>query len=185
MIPKIIVTEDQWIQKGMEQFARNGVDGLVIEKMASELSCSKSSFYWYFKNRSEFLSRLIDRWCEITTRQVIHQSSVTEQAEEQLKVMLVAMFSTTQKGDFLFYLRKLADDHPEFHNILESIEFTRMQYAKELLTKFGMPPEAAEEKSCMLYHYYLGWYERYKRTEIGHEELMRHIHRIRTHLLGV
>lgn len=185
IIPKILVTEDQWIDKGMEQFGLNGVEGLVIEKMAAEFGCSKSSFYWYFKNRQEYIARIVERWSEISTEQVIRSSSMSGEAEDQLSHVLREMFCVTQKGDFLFYLRKLARDHSAFHAILEQIENTRMMYVQDLLTKLGMEPEVAEQKSRLLYHYYLGWYERQKHEQIGEEELLQHMGILRVHLLGI
>ena len=183
-IPKVIVTEAQWLQIGMEQFARNGAEGLVIEKMAAELGCSKSSFYWYFKSRSEFIVKLVERWSELTTQQVIRHSSQSEKAEDQLKNLLTEMFAVTQKGDFLFYLRKLARENAAFQTILNTIEQTRMSYVQGLFIKLGMTSEAAEQKSCILYHYYLGWYERHKHQQVHAEERADHIGKLRVHLLG-
>ena len=183
-IPKIIATEDQWIQKGIEEFAQSGVDGLVIEKMSLELGCSKSSFYWYFKNRNEYITRLVERWAELSTQQVMIRSSERETPEEQLMMMLTQMFAATRKGDFLFYLRKLCKKSPSFHSVLETIEQTRMNYAQELFRKLGIDPKAAEQKSHLLYHYYLGWYERHKHDEIGEEECKLHVAMLREQLLG-
>ncbi|WP_051217348.1 TetR/AcrR family transcriptional regulator [Paenibacillus assamensis] len=184
-IPKVIVTEIQWIEIGMRQFAQSGVNGLVIEKMSSELGCSKSSFYWYFKNRDEYIARLIDRWVELSTEQVILSSSGPEKVEDQITKMLIEMFSVTRKGDFLFYLRKLSEEVPAFFTVLETIEQTRMSYAAELFRKVGMDPEVAEQKSHILYHYYLGWYERFKKDPVTDEELDRHLRMLRVHLLGL
>ncbi|WP_256257691.1 MULTISPECIES: TetR/AcrR family transcriptional regulator [unclassified Paenibacillus] len=184
IIPKVIVTEEQWIQKGIEQFAQSGADGLVIEKMSADLGCSKSSFYWYFKNRHEFITRLVQRWAELSTNQVIQTSSVHEKPEDQITDLLTQMFSATRKGDFLFYLRKASKDSPAFHTILETIEQARMKYAEELFTKAGMNPEAAAHKSTLLYHYYLGWYERSKYEPVGEEEVNRHIDMLWVQLLG-
>ncbi|QSF45053.1 hypothetical protein [Paenibacillus tianjinensis] len=104
--------------------------------MSSELGCSKSSFYWYFKNRNEYIARMVKHWGEISTQQVILSSSVAEKAED-------------------------------------------------LFVRIGMVPAAAEQKSRILYHYYLGWYERYKHEQIGDEELHRHIGMLREQLLRI
>ena len=184
-IPKILVTEDQWIRLGMELFARSGAEGLVIEQMASELGCSKSSFYWYFKNRKDYIVRLVERWGDIATQQIIRQSARSGTAEEQMATLLTEMFSVTQKGDFLFYLRRLARENADCQTILDAIEQARMLHAQELLLKLGMPIEAAEHKSRNLYHYYLGWYERHKHEPVREEERRQHIGMLRTHLLGI
>lgn len=184
-IPKIIVTEEQWIQKGMEQFAQSGAEGLVIEKMSNELACSKSSFYWYFNNRNEFVARVVKRWSDVTTYEVIQRSSAQEKAEDQITHMLTQMFSVTRKGDFLFYLRKLGRASQTYQAILETVEQLRINYAKELLIKTGMKPEVSEQKSIILYQYYLGWYERHKDHLIGEEELHRHVEMLQAQLLRI
>jgi AcrR family transcriptional regulator len=169
----------------MEQFARSGSDGLVIEQMASELGCSKSSFYWYFKNRKDYIVRIVERWSDITTQQLIRQSSGAGTAEDQLDTLMREMFAVTQKGDFLFYLRKFAGEHADYQTILDTIEEARVLHAQELLTRLGMHLEAAEHKSRILYHYYLGWYERHKHEPVREEDLEQHIGTLRTHLLGI
>ncbi|MFF2092724.1 hypothetical protein [Paenibacillus sp. NPDC058174] len=99
--------------------------------------------------------------------------------------MLIQMFSVTRKGDFLFYLRKLSEEAPAFHSMLEMIEQTRMSYAAALFRKAGMDSVAAEQKSHILYHYYLGWYERFKQSQVEAEELNLHISMLRSQLLGI
>ncbi len=179
------MTEEQWIRLGMERFARSGAEGLVIEQMAAKLGCSKSSFYWYFKNRKDYLARLIERWSDMSTQQIIRQSSEAGAAEDQLNALLTEMFATTRKGDFLFYLRKLASVHADYQAILDTVEHTRVQYAQELLMKLGMGMAIAAHKSSLLYHYYLGWYERHKHEPVREAELKQHIGILRTHLLGI
>jgi len=185
VIPKVIVTEEQWIEAGIANFARNGLDGLVIEKMASALGCSKSSFYWYFDNRQHYIARIVERWVELSTLEIMQRPSGPGSADVQLTELLARMFSATRKGDFLFYFRKLAGDDPVFREKLETVERMRMQYAEGLIGRLGMDPAAAEQKAHLLYHYYLGWYERHKHCHMEDEQLERHIGMLRTQLLGL
>lgn len=48
-----------WIIKGYETFAISGSNGLVIEKIAREVSKSKSSFYHLFADMDIFLDQLL------------------------------------------------------------------------------------------------------------------------------
>ncbi|CAM4465561.1 TetR/AcrR family transcriptional regulator [Paenibacillus tarimensis] len=185
IMPKIVATEEQWIQIGIHRFAQNGTEGLVIEKMAAELGCSKSSFYWYFKNRQEFLHRIVQEWINMSTSQVIRTSLETAAAEQQLESLLDQMFSATRKGDFLFYLRKLASTDPAYQPVIDQMEQKRMDYAEELFRRAGMSDERARQKSVILYHYYLGWYERHKQAEIADEELQRHIRMLRELIIEI
>lgn len=184
-MPKVIATEEQWIRKGMEKFAQSGERGLIIDRMAKELGCSKSSFYWYFESRSDYIARIVGRWSEVATEDVIRSASVPESAMERITTMLTRMFSATRKGDFLFYLRKWSEESQSLQSVVASIEQARMDYAKELFVRAGLSSEVAESKSFILYHYYLGWYERHKSQRIVEEELSLHIEKIRMQILGL
>ncbi|MFC4098952.1 TetR/AcrR family transcriptional regulator [Paenibacillus xanthanilyticus] len=184
-MPKIIVTEEQWIESGLKRFARNGSDGLVIESMASELGCSKSSFYWYFDNRSEFIAKIVNQWAYLATVHVMDKANNAEDPETRLTALLTQMFAATQNGDFLFYLRRASRENPQYGALLEQVEQTRMDYARQLLIQAGTDAETAACKSSLLYHYYLGWYERHKHLPVGDEERDRHISMLRSQLLGI
>jgi AcrR family transcriptional regulator len=177
-MPKILATEEQWIETGMAYFAKGGAKALVVEKIAAELGTSKSSFYWYFSNRGVYLQRIVEEWTARSTTQVMELSVQAPKAEEQLQSMLRQMFSVTGKGDFLFYLRKLALQEPSYASVLQRIEQARMGHAKELFIRRGFPDERASHLSWMLYHYYLGWYERHKNVTQSAAEVERHLDRL-------
>ncbi len=182
-MPKIVATEEQWIRLGAERFAEGGADALVVESMAAALKCSKSSFYWYFANRGEFVRRVVDYWAGKTTRDVMAASSRPKTAEEKISELLQQMFSVTGKGDFLFYLRRLAEREPEYQPLLDGMEQSRMRFAGELFMEAGSTAEDAGRKAWLLYHYYLGWYERHKRTVLTREEVLEHAAWLREHLI--
>ncbi|MDH2332816.1 TetR/AcrR family transcriptional regulator [Paenibacillus polymyxa] len=179
-MPKIIVTEEQWIQKGIERFEQGGIDQLVVEKMAVALGCSKSSFYWYFNNRSSYIRQIVETWKEQTTQQIIAASIIHAAADERIRELLTQMFGKTKRGDFLFYLRKLSLKDDSYHSLLNEVEQMRMEFMKQLLIQKGMKPEKAVQRSWMLYHYYLGWYERHKQETLSDEAIQQHIHMIWT-----
>lgn len=183
-MPKVLVTEEQWIQLGTEKFSQSGLDGLVIERMSSELGCSKSSFYWYFRNRNEYITKLVERWVELSTNEVILQSSLAINPEDRLTYLLQQMFSATGKGDFLFFFRKLGSNHANFQEMLEKIEQTRIDYAVQVLESMGMTTLNARQKAFILYHYYLGWYERFKNRQVEKDELQQHIDMLKAQLLS-
>ena len=69
-MPKIIATKEDWIKLGYKTFADQGVSGIVVEKMAKVLKVNKSSFYWYFKTKKEFIRQLIMFWKTQETDQI-------------------------------------------------------------------------------------------------------------------
>ncbi|MFC0216510.1 TetR/AcrR family transcriptional regulator [Paenibacillus chartarius] len=174
-MPKIIVTASQWIEVGLRAFAEGGMDALVIEKMAASLQCSKSSFYWYFENRSSFVAGIVQEWTERATHRLISDTTAhSGTPDEQLLALLTRMFASTGNGDFLFHLRRLAHSEPQYAAALEEVEARRIAFVSELLQRKGQTEHAAAEKSWIVYHYYLGWYERHKHTAVSAEDAQRH-----------
>ena len=163
-MPKIVATELDWVKLGLQMFAEGGVDALVVEQLAKQLGSSKTSFYWYFKNRSSFVNRIIDYWHEQTTVSIIahiqqHQASEPKQKVRQL---LAVMFSSNEGKDFIYHLRKLGASEPAYAELLLQIEQQRLDYMSGLLMQCGLIAEEARSTSELFYSYYLGWYERNK-----------------------
>ena len=64
------ITQDQWLSKALELFAKTGEGGLRVEKLARSLGVSKSGFYFHFNSREDFLQQLLDYWADEYTEVV-------------------------------------------------------------------------------------------------------------------
>ena len=51
---KARLTREAWLAKALDILAENP-EHLRIDELAERLDVSKGSFYWHFKNRSEFV----------------------------------------------------------------------------------------------------------------------------------
>ena len=49
----------KWINAGYQQFALEGLDGILVERMARILNLNKSGFYYYFGDRDFYLEQLL------------------------------------------------------------------------------------------------------------------------------
>ena len=52
-------TVDKWIEKGYEHFGLYGPENLNVKQMAYEVSISRTSFNYSFKNKDEFINELL------------------------------------------------------------------------------------------------------------------------------
>ena len=85
--------------------------------------------------------------------------------DNQIKKLLTAMFSTTSAGDFVFYLRRLGQENERYQQLLDTIENKRIDFMISLLQARGLSEKSAQQKAFVMYHFYLGWYERNKHRE--------------------
>ncbi|MCR9071581.1 MAG: TetR/AcrR family transcriptional regulator [Alphaproteobacteria bacterium] len=67
-------TRGDWIASALDTLISHGVDSVKVLTLADRLGVSRSSFYWYFKNREELLDALLAHWQDTNTRGIVAQA---------------------------------------------------------------------------------------------------------------
>ena len=161
-MPKVVATREAWLDLGLQRFSEGGASALVVERLARSLGTSKSSFYWYLNNREGFLYEVLQYWVRLGTTAVIDQSEIAPTAAGRLYKVMFEALSSRAGGDFLFHLRALAQRDPMAAQLLEITEAARIGYLAQVLGEMGHDPKTARCTADLVYHYFLGWYERHK-----------------------
>ena len=87
------ISRDQWLSKGLELFAVTGAQGLRVEVLARAVGVAKSGFYCHFKDRDEFLDRLLDYWAHEYTEVVTENTLMMHlPARERLQILMTMVF---------------------------------------------------------------------------------------------
>src|SRR5215213_10436356 len=53
---------DTWIEAGLAELARSGVEGVRVEVLAKNLGVTKGGFYRRFKDRAALLEGILQNW---------------------------------------------------------------------------------------------------------------------------
>ncbi|HHG84194.1 MAG TPA: TetR/AcrR family transcriptional regulator [Bacteroidetes bacterium] len=179
-MPKIIAQKEDWIKLGYRLFAESGFAGLVIEKMAKKLACNKSSFYWHFKTKKEFLDRVVDYWVGLETGQIIAVTNREHAPKERFEVLVALAFRQKPYLDFIFYLKRYGQKDKKIQVLIDQIDAERVMFVTDLLAELGYEREVAGVKAGLFYKYLIGYHElmRYKKqgdnfltevlVELGH-----------------
>ena len=64
------LTREVWLEKALEVLRHEGNAGLRIDHFTHLLGVTKGSFYWHFKDRSDFRNAILDYWDQIYTKRV-------------------------------------------------------------------------------------------------------------------
>lgn len=64
------LSREEWLEKALGIVFREGAAKLRIDNLVKEVGVTKGSFYWHFKDRQNFVHRLIDHWHERYTLRV-------------------------------------------------------------------------------------------------------------------
>jgi len=166
-MPKIVATKTDWIKLGYELFSDSGEAGLNVDKMSRLLRCNKSSFYWHFKTKKDFIQCLIDYW--INTDTVLIIDKVNEQVTAQKRLLKLVEIACKKDAnlDFIFYLKKYSQSNKAVAKIVEQIDSKRIAFVGGLLVETGYSKKEAALKAGLFYKYIIGYHEmiRYKKQK--------------------
>lgn len=164
-MPKIIATKEEWIRLGYKLFSENGINGLVVEKMALRLKVNKSSFYWHFKTKADFLKEIISHWVISDTNKIINSIENKPPGNEQFEKLIEVVFKKDPYLDFIFFLKKYALKDKKIQLLIDDIDNQRIDYVKNILITIGISKDNASVKAAIFYKYLIGYHEmiRYKK----------------------
>lgn len=158
-MPKIIAKKEDWINLGYRTFSEQGASGIIVEKMANILKVNKSSFYWHFKTRKDFIENLIMFWIKNETERIIILSSSKETGAQKFKTLFALVYKQDPFLDFIFHLKRYAKKEKEVQLIIDDIDNKRIKYTYDLLLEMGYSKQDADIKSQVLYKHFLGYHE--------------------------
>jgi len=165
IMPKIIAKKQDWVNLGYKLFSEQGISGIVIEKMAEKLKVNKSSFYWHFKTKKEFIQQLTEFWITNETEQIIRLTNNENSTLQKFKTLIAETYKKKPFLDFNFYLKRYARKEKKIQLIIDKIDNQRIEYVKNLLREMGYSMQDANIKSALLYKHLIGYHEmiRYKK----------------------
>lgn len=164
-MPKIIAKKEDWINLGYKLFAQNGINGIVVEKMALKLKVNKSSFYWHFKTKKAFINEIISYWVSSDTNNIIKKVESKTSAKEKYDELIKLAFKKEPNLDFIFFLKRYALKDKNIQSLIDDIDHQRVKYTQQLLIDMGFSKKDSFAKATLFYKYLIGYHEmiRYKK----------------------
>src|SRR3982074_1956923 len=87
------ITSETWIEAGLAEIARTGVEGVRVEVLAKNFGVTKGGFYRRFRDRAALLDGLLQSWSKGRTAPREKQTSLDGgSARERLRA-LIALYS--------------------------------------------------------------------------------------------
>ena len=153
-------TRDDWLDLALSVLAAEGVGHVTVLNLSERLAVSRSSFYWYFKNRDELLDALLDRWDRLNTRSIVRQTQAPAATVNQAVCNVFrcwvnpAIFSPRLD----FAVREWARRSAKVRNALDRSDRERTEALKALFVRFGYQDEDAFVRARVLYYMQIGYY---------------------------
>jgi AcrR family transcriptional regulator len=153
-------TRDDWLEIALRVLAVEGVERVTVLALSEQLRVSRSSFYWYFKNRDELLEALLDRWDEFNTRSIVAEAEAPAATVNEAVCNVFrcwvnpAIFSPRLD----FAVREWARRSAPVRTALDYADSVRTDAVKALFVRFGYENKDALVRARALYYMQIGYY---------------------------
>ncbi|MBN8949035.1 MULTISPECIES: TetR/AcrR family transcriptional regulator [unclassified Rhizobium] len=152
-------SQEGWLEAAYESLLESGVDSVKILPLAKKLNLSRTSFYWFFKDREELLAGLVARWRDTNTGGIVRQSEAYAEtlAEAMLNVFDCWLDEKLFDSKFEFAIRSWALQSPEILNDVQDADKMRMDALARMFTRFGHSAATADVRARTTYLVQIGY----------------------------
>jgi len=152
-------SREGWLEAAHAALVTEGVEAVKIMPLAERLKLSRTSFYWFFKDRDALLAALAEMWEARTTTPLV--AATTEYAETETEAMLnvIACFLQADTFDarFEFAMRGWALRDPAIRARLTEADSRRLAALSAMLERWGHDPQDADVRSRTIYLVQIGY----------------------------
>jgi AcrR family transcriptional regulator len=129
----------RWLKEGKKRYANDGIKGININEMSKSIGVSKTSFYFHFKTKEEYLKHLYNYWIEEGSTSVMNKVAIIDDLHARFRKLMELAFHNVENDKFLFQLRMLAYTNSTALQFVKRVENKRKKYATKFFTDMGYP----------------------------------------------
>ncbi len=160
---------DLWLDAAQATLLDSGVDGVRIQPLAKALGLSRTSFYWFFKDREELLNALLRRWRDKNTGNLVRQTQAYAEsvAEAMLNVTDCWLNSALFDARFEFAVRSWGLQSDSVRAEVQQADGERLDALAAMLIRFGHDPVVAEVRARTTYLTQIGYISMQTREDLA------------------
>jgi AcrR family transcriptional regulator len=150
---------EAWLAVAYDTLLESGVDSVRILLLAKRLNLSRTSFYWFFKDREELLAGLLAQWRDKNTGNFVKQANAyAETLVEGLLNVSDCWFDTSLfDSKFEFAVRSWALQSPDVQDEVHKADETRLAALSALFRRFGHGELSADVRARTVYLTQIGY----------------------------
>lgn len=152
-------SREVWLAGAYQLLLESGVDSVRILLLAKKLNLSRTSFYWFFKDREELLEALLGLWRDKNTGNFVKQTTAYAETlvEALLNVSDCWFDKTLFDSQFEFAVRSWALQSPEVQAEVQKADDLRLAALAALFRKFGQDDGLADVRARTVYLTQIGY----------------------------
>lgn len=135
------LSAEDWLLAGGRALATAGASALKVERIARDLGATKGSFYWHFKDLSEYKARILSYWHGRAYGAVVAAAETEGSATDRLyRLAEIAGHDDESFGGAAVEaaIRAWAQSDHTVAHALNEIDAKRLAYTAGLLAELGL-----------------------------------------------
>lgn len=160
LVGHVKVTREDWLNIARDVLVHEGVGELKIMTLAERLSVSRSSFYWYFKNRTGLLDALLDEWETRNTGQIVQQCNVASRSINEALSNFFRCFVDRNGFDagLDFAVREWARRDENVRARIDRADAARLRAVTGMFLRHDFPATEADIRARVVYYMQIGYH---------------------------
>ncbi|MFN3824326.1 MAG: TetR/AcrR family transcriptional regulator [Pseudorhodobacter sp.] len=152
-------SRELWLEAARQALVETGLDAVKIQPLASRLNLSRTSFYWFFKDREALLDALLAEWEARNTGAFVEACGAYAEtiAEAVLNLNVVFLDPALFEPQLDFAVRGWAHRSDAVAARVNAADETRLAAIGAMFTRFGFAPEEADVRARTVYLTQIGY----------------------------
>lgn len=152
-------SREGWIEAAYQALVREGIGSVKILPLAEQLQLSRTSFYWFFKDRGELLAALAQIWAERTTAPLIAATTAFAETGTEAMLNVIGCFIHPETFDsrLEFAVRSWSLKDPDILARVAEADERRLAALTAMLQRWGHTPDEADVRARTVYLTQIGY----------------------------
>ncbi len=152
---KVQLTPADWIAAATDVLRDKSIDAVRVDVLAKVLNVTRGSFYWHFKDRNDLLERVLQRWRDAATEQIIERFQKTPPLQRIGEFLTLPFRGQTAQNSASIELaiRAWARRDALARQAVETIDSYRLAYVAQCFRELGFSAEEAKMRAFVVYGY--------------------------------
>ena len=150
---------EDWLTLAYQRLVESGVEAVKIQPLAKALNTSRTSFYWFFKDRDALLNQLIERWKNTNTQGLVGQTERYAESvvEAMLNVFDCWLDARLFDADFEYAVRHWALQSTSVADAVAKADERRLAALRAMLKRYDYPDGEADVRARTIYLTQIGY----------------------------
>lgn len=152
-------SREVWLAAAKQAFLDTGLDAVRIQPLANRLTLSRTSFYWFFKDRGALLDALLEEWEAKNTGAFEDACGAYAETISEAVLNLIVVFQDEALFEprFDFAVRAWAHRSAAVMARVNAADDRRLAAIRGMFERFGFPRDEADVRARTVYLTQIGY----------------------------